>query len=64
MAGDGFDVDTDRLKSAAPTFHRESMALERATAKLRGALDGLGAPWGRDEQSKKFEHVYAPLSTH
>lgn len=49
MAGDGFDIDTDQLKSAAPTFHRESVALERATAKLRHALDGLGEPWGGDE---------------
>ncbi|MER0481658.1 hypothetical protein ABR737_25550 [Streptomyces sp. Edi2] len=34
--------------------------MERATAKLRHALDGLGEPWGGDEQGKKFEHVYAP----
>ncbi|MFE1770256.1 WXG100 family type VII secretion target [Streptomyces sp. NPDC059008] len=60
MAGDGFDVDIDQLKSAAPTFHRESVALERATTKLRHALNGLGEPWGADEQGKKFEHVYAP----
>lgn len=60
MAGDGFDIDTDQLKTAAPTFHRESVGLERATAKLRHALDGLGEPWGSDEQGKKFEHVYAP----
>ncbi|MEU9498772.1 WXG100 family type VII secretion target [Streptomyces sp. NPDC048196] len=60
MAGDGFDVDTDQLKSAAPTFHRESAALERATTKLRHTLSGLGQPWGGDEQGKKFEHAYAP----
>ncbi|MFJ9612648.1 WXG100 family type VII secretion target [Streptomyces noursei] len=60
MAGDGFDIDTDQLKSAAPTFHRESVALERAAAKLRHALGGLGEPWGSDEQGKKFEHVYTP----
>ncbi|MFJ8674922.1 WXG100 family type VII secretion target [Streptomyces sp. NPDC093589] len=60
MAGDGFDIDTDQLKSAAPTFHREAMALERATTKLRHTLGGLGEPWGGDEQGKKFEHVYTP----
>ncbi|MEU7180852.1 MULTISPECIES: WXG100 family type VII secretion target [Streptomyces] len=60
MAGDGFDVDIDQLRSAAPTFHRESVALERATTKLRHTLDGLGEPWGGDEQGKKFEHAYAP----
>ncbi|GAU65009.1 hypothetical protein SSP35_01_03460 [Streptomyces sp. NBRC 110611] len=63
MAGDGFDIDTDQLKSAAPTFHRESAALEQATAKLRHTLDGLGEPWGGDEQGKKFEHAYAPHRT-
>ncbi|WP_411144864.1 WXG100 family type VII secretion target [Streptomyces sp. x-80] len=60
MAGESFEVDTDQLKSAAPTFHRESVALERAKSKLRHALGGLGEPWGSDEQGKKFEHVYAP----
>ncbi|GAA3196781.1 MULTISPECIES: WXG100 family type VII secretion target [Streptomyces] len=60
MAGDSFEVDTDQLKSAAPTFHRESVALEQAASKLRHTLDGLGEPWGADEQGKKFEHVYAP----
>ncbi|WP_411143525.1 WXG100 family type VII secretion target [Streptomyces sp. x-80] len=60
MAGDGFDVDTDQLKTATPTFHRESVVLERATAKLRQGLDGLGEPWGGDEQGEMFEHVYAP----
>ncbi|MFE3774501.1 WXG100 family type VII secretion target [Streptomyces sp. NPDC059122] len=60
MAGDGFDVDTNQLKSAAPTFHRESTALHQATAKLRHTLDSLGDSWGGDEQGKKFEHVYAP----
>ncbi|MFH8556717.1 hypothetical protein [Streptomyces celluloflavus] len=44
MASDGFDVDTDQLKTAAPTFHREADALAKATAKLKGSLDGLGSP--------------------
>ncbi|SHN34314.1 hypothetical protein SAMN05216268_1443 [Streptomyces yunnanensis] len=30
MAGDGFEVDTNQLKSAALTFPRESVAAERA----------------------------------
>ncbi|MEV5595688.1 WXG100 family type VII secretion target [Streptomyces sp. NPDC052496] len=63
MAGDGFDVDTDQLKSAAPRFHREADALAKATAKLKGSLDGLGAPWGDDEQGQKFQHMYAPHRT-
>ncbi|MEU7181710.1 MULTISPECIES: WXG100 family type VII secretion target [Streptomyces] len=60
MASDGFDVDTDQLKTAAPTFHREADALAKATAKLKGSLDGLGSPWGDDEQGQKFQHVYSP----
>ncbi|GCD47922.1 WXG100 family type VII secretion target [Streptomyces paromomycinus] len=60
MAGDGFDVDTDQLKSAAPRFHREADALAKATARLKGSLDGLGSPWGNDEQGQKFQHMYAP----
>ncbi|TSB17925.1 hypothetical protein [Streptomyces benahoarensis] len=58
--GDSFDVDTGQLKSSAPTFHKESVALERAQAKLRHALGGYGKPWGDDEQGKKFEDVYEP----
>ncbi|MGW7640405.1 WXG100 family type VII secretion target [Streptomyces decoyicus] len=60
MAGSGFDVDTDQLKSAAPTFHRESAALEQASTELKHSLAGLGKPWGDDEQGQKFEHVYTP----
>ncbi|KOT61249.1 hypothetical protein ADK43_12575 [Streptomyces rimosus subsp. rimosus] len=60
VAGDGFDIDTDQLKSAAPRFHREADALAKATQKLKGSLDGLGSPWGNDEQGQKFQRVYAP----
>ncbi|KWT61816.1 hypothetical protein ADL21_11055 [Streptomyces albus subsp. albus] len=60
MAGGGFDVDTDQLKSAAPTFHREADALAKAAAKLKGSLDGLGSPWGDDEHGQEFQRMYAP----
>lgn len=60
VAASGFDVDTDQLKSEAPKFHRESGALAKATEKLKHSLDGLGAPWGDDEQGKKFGNVYSP----
>lgn len=60
MAASGFDVDTDQLKSEAPKFHRESVALEKATEKLKHSLDALGEPWGDDEQGKKFGHIYSP----
>ncbi|MEU7184560.1 WXG100 family type VII secretion target [Streptomyces sp. NPDC045369] len=60
MAGNGFDIDTDQLRTAAPVFHREADALARAATKLKGSLTGLGSPWGNDEQGQKFQHVYAP----
>ncbi|MEV5479367.1 MULTISPECIES: WXG100 family type VII secretion target [Streptomyces] len=60
MAASGFDVDTDQLKSEAPKFHRESVALAKATEKLKHSLDGLGDAWGDDEQGKKFGNVYSP----
>ncbi|MFH8679519.1 WXG100 family type VII secretion target [Streptomyces lydicus] len=60
MAASGFDVDTDQLKSEAPRFHRESVALAKAAEKLKNSLDGLGEPWGDDEQGKKFGHAYSP----
>ncbi|MEU0744004.1 hypothetical protein [Streptomyces sp. NPDC006134] len=54
------DISTDGLKSAAPIFHRESEALRKAAHALSTTLDGLGAPWGGDEQGKEFENAYAP----
>ncbi|MFE3886405.1 WXG100 family type VII secretion target [Streptomyces lydicus] len=63
MAASGFDIDTGQLKSEAPKFHRESAALAKAAEKLKHSLDGLGEPWGNDEQGKKFEGVYSPHRT-
>ncbi len=60
MAASGFDVDTHQLKNEASKFHRESAALAKAAEKLKHSLDGLGEPWGNDEQGKKFEGVYDP----
>ncbi|MFC9736643.1 WXG100 family type VII secretion target [Streptomyces noursei] len=63
MAASGFDVDTHQLKTEAPKFHRESAALAKATEKLKHSLDGLGEPWGNDEQGNKFAGVYSPHRT-
>ncbi|MFF7413362.1 WXG100 family type VII secretion target [Streptomyces lydicus] len=63
MAASGFDIDTDQLKNEAPKFHTESAALAKAAEKLKHSLDGLGEPWGHDEQGKKFEGVYSPHRT-
>ncbi|WP_256331354.1 MULTISPECIES: hypothetical protein [unclassified Streptomyces] len=52
MAASGFDIDTDQLKTEAPKFHRESVALEKATERLKHSLAALGSPWGDDEQGQ------------
>ncbi|MFE3885319.1 WXG100 family type VII secretion target [Streptomyces lydicus] len=63
VADSGFDVDTDQLKNIAAKFHRESAALAKAAEKLKHSLDGLGEPWGNDEQGNKFAGVYNPHRT-
>nr|WP_237550671.1 hypothetical protein [Streptomyces sp. SID8354] len=63
VAASGFDIDTHQLKDEAPKFGRESAALAKAAEKLKHSLDGLGEPWGDDEQGKKFEGVYSPHRT-
>jgi hypothetical protein len=62
MAGHGeiLDISTDDLHSTAPAFSAQSKALREAAAKLKTTLDGLGAPWGGDEQGTKFHDAYAP----
>ncbi|GAU65241.1 hypothetical protein SSP35_01_05790 [Streptomyces sp. NBRC 110611] len=37
--------------------------MAKAAEKLKHSLDGLGEPWGNDEQGKKFEGVYSPHRT-
>ncbi|QTZ96114.1 WXG100 family type VII secretion target [Streptomyces auratus AGR0001] len=62
MAGsrDEFSVHPEDMKSVAPTFSRESANLGKALNALKHSLSGLGAPWGDDEQGKKFGHSYTP----
>ncbi|MFC5252976.1 WXG100 family type VII secretion target [Streptomyces nigrescens] len=60
MAASGFNIDTHQLKTAAPTFHRESVALQKATEKLKHSLAALASPWGDDEQGQKFRDAYTP----
>ncbi|MFF7729884.1 hypothetical protein [Streptomyces sp. NPDC008001] len=60
--GDGkiLDIKTADLKSAAPTFSEQSGKLREALAELADTLDGLGEPWGADEQGKAFGASYKP----
>jgi hypothetical protein len=52
------DIKTTDLKSAAPTFHEQSVALAKAAKTLEGKLAALGAPWGDDEQVAEFAKTY------
>ncbi|KPI17157.1 hypothetical protein OK074_8248 [Actinobacteria bacterium OK074] len=62
MGGEGeiLDIKVDDIKTAAPAFHRESVALAHALARLRQGLSAAGAPWGDDEQGAKFHAAYGP----
>ncbi|MEH6375722.1 hypothetical protein V7793_15490 [Streptomyces sp. KLMMK] len=63
--GDGkiLDIKTADLKSAAPAFSEQSGKLREALSELTTALDGLGAPWGADDQGKQFGDSYRPKRT-
>ena len=54
------DIKVDDIKTAAPAFHRESVALAHALTKLKHSLASAGAPWGGDEQGQKFHASYGP----
>ncbi len=62
--GDGggkvLDITTADLKAAAPVFQAQAEALDAALKALVGSLDGLGEPWGHDDQGKKFASGYVP----
>ncbi|MGW0790180.1 hypothetical protein ACWD04_18490 [Streptomyces sp. NPDC002911] len=54
------NISTQDLKKAAPTFQQQSTALANAAKALKESLDGLGSPWGDDEQGQKFGDAYNP----
>ncbi|MEV5378614.1 WXG100 family type VII secretion target [Streptomyces nondiastaticus] len=64
-SGDGkiLDIKTADLKSAAPAFSEQSGKLRDALAELTDTLDGLGSPWGADDQGKQFGESYEPART-
>ncbi|MFF1481469.1 WXG100 family type VII secretion target [Streptomyces sp. NPDC058301] len=57
------DIKTADLKATAPTFHEQSVAVERALATLRASLATAGAAWGDDDPGTKFHDKYGPLVT-
>ncbi|PSJ26206.1 hypothetical protein B7P34_23995 [Streptosporangium nondiastaticum] len=61
-SGDGkiLDIKTADLKSAAPAFSEQSGKLRDALAELTDTLDGLGKPWGADDQGRQFGESYEP----
>ncbi|MFK4222817.1 hypothetical protein [Streptomyces sp. NPDC019890] len=60
--GDGtvLEIHTADIKLTAPVFHTQAQNLSTALTTLVTTLDGLGAPWGDDEQGKKFYDAYHP----
>lgn len=60
--GDGkvLEIDTADIKATAAVFHTQGQNLSKALTTLVTTLDGLGAPWGDDEQGKEFHQAYHP----
>lgn len=61
-SGDGkvLDIKVADIKAAAPVFHEQGRNLSTALTTLIRTLDGLGRPWGDDEQGKQFQDAYSP----
>ncbi|MCX4574170.1 hypothetical protein OHB41_13435 [Streptomyces sp. NBC_01571] len=61
--GDGMvlHIRTADLKRAAPDFQEGAKNLSKALTTLVTTLDGLGKPWGDDEQGNEFGDSYSPL---
>ncbi|MFE3996803.1 hypothetical protein ACFXPW_34715 [Streptomyces goshikiensis] len=59
-SGKVLDIKTADIKSTAPIFHTQGKNLSTALTTLVTTLDGLGSPWGDDEQGKAFGDAYRP----
>ncbi|MER6032086.1 hypothetical protein [Streptomyces sp. NPDC001851] len=60
VPGKVLDIKTADIKAAAPAFHQGAMDLSKALTTLITTLDGLGEPWGHDEQGNHFGGIYKP----
>jgi hypothetical protein len=58
--GKVLDIKISDIKAAAPTFHTQATNLSTALTNLVTTLDGLGKPWGDDDQGKDFGSKYSP----
>jgi hypothetical protein len=58
--GKVLDIKISDVKAAAPAFHTQAQNLSKALTTLITTLDGLGKPWGEDEQGKEFGEKYSP----
>ncbi|MGW4195401.1 hypothetical protein [Streptomyces sp. NPDC005004] len=59
-SGEILDIKIADIKSTAPRFHHESVALAHALTKLKHGLAAAGTPWGHDEQGERFHKLYGP----
>ncbi|MQY40960.1 hypothetical protein SRB17_89940 [Streptomyces sp. RB17] len=60
VPGKVLDIKTADIKAAAPAFQKGATDLSTALTTLIKTLDGLGEPWGHDEQGNQFGGVYKP----
>ncbi|MEW2510497.1 hypothetical protein [Streptomyces sp. NPDC046870] len=60
VPGKVLDIKTADIKAAAPAFHQGAIDLSKALTTLIQTLDGLGEPWGHDEQGDAFGNAYKP----
>ncbi|CAG7640659.1 hypothetical protein [Actinacidiphila bryophytorum] len=61
--GEVLSIRTADLKAAAPIFQQQAVSLGTALTTLVTTLDGLGAPWGDDDQGTQFSDAYKPQQT-
>ncbi|MET9080134.1 hypothetical protein ABZX95_50695 [Streptomyces sp. NPDC004232] len=60
VPGKVLDIKTADIKAAAPAFHQGAIDLSKALTTLIKTLDGLGEPWGHDDQGNQFGGAYKP----
>ncbi len=51
---EGFTIDPARIRSCIPTFATQAENLRVAAEMFRVELARLGAPWGNDDNGRKF----------
>ncbi|MET7302799.1 hypothetical protein [Embleya sp. NPDC005575] len=54
MATADFEVDPAQIRGLIPQFSAQAEHLRAAAEAFKAELSGLGAPWGNDENGRKF----------